>query len=410
MIYRHITENILQAIADTPVLLLSGARQTGKSTLIQWIIEKKYPATYITMDDSNYLSAAINDPAGFIASFTDNVVIDEIQRAPELFIAIKSIVDKDRKPGKFILTGSANVMLLPKLYETLAGRIEILNLYPFSEAEICENPKCYAKDVFSANPMDWRSKDALTQEKLLNRVVRGGYPEILKRKTHERQKAWFKSYITTILQKDIRDLSNINRINEVPLLLSLIASRTSGLFNLSEFSRVLGIPQTTLKRYLSLLEVTFLINYLPAYSGNLGKRITKSPKIFFSDTGLACYLIGFNMENVKDYQGFWGAILENFVVMELTKQLSAKNEMIRLFHFRSQSGMEVDIVLENEKGEIAGIEVKASSTVKTDDFKGLKYLSQNIKQFKKGIVLYTGKSVVPFGNNLFAMPIETLWN
>jgi predicted AAA+ superfamily ATPase len=262
MIERKIKPKLLKALTDSPVVLVHGARQTGKSTLLKHVAEKDYPARYLTFDDSGILSAAQNNPHDFISGYSGNLVIDEVQRVPEIFLAIKGFVDKNRKAGKFILTGSANVLLLPKVSESLAGRIEILNLFPFSQSEISGAEINFIDGLFGN---DLKPKD-ISQKKndLANKVVTGGFPEMLTRKDRARQNAWIKSYITTILQRDVRDIANIEKLSELPKLLSLFASRAGTLLNFAELSRSAAIPQTTLKRYVSLLEAIFMIHILPA--------------------------------------------------------------------------------------------------------------------------------------------------
>jgi len=410
MYLRNLTRNIVEALGDTPVVLLNGARQTGKSTLVQWICKNQHPAQYVTLDDVSVLSAAQTDPAGFLAGFSGPLVVDEIQRVPELFLALKAQVDRDRTPGRFLLTGSANVLVLPKLADTLTGRMEILSLWPFSQGEIQSHKETFVDSVFS--PEYSRSKEA-TEEKdsLFQSILIGGFPEVIQRTSEARRKAWFNAYITTILQRDIRDLSRIEGLASIPRLLSLLAIRSGHLLNFSEISRASGLPQATLKRYMALLEATFLIKRLPPWSANLSKRLVKSPKIFVIDTGLLGYLIGMDKNRLSAEPERAGPLLENFVIMELTKQTSWSQTRPAMFHFRTQVGSkEVDIVLEDAAGRIVGIEVKAAHTIKAGDLVGLKLLAEEAQdRFVRGIVLYTGSQFVPFGNNIMAVPVSALW-
>lgn len=409
MIHRHISAPLLDALADTPVVLLHGARQTGKSTLAQWFAAEKHAGRYLTLDDAAVLAAARSDPSGFIGGLKGPVVIDEVQRAPELFLAIKASVDRDRKPGRFLLTGSANVLLLPRLSESLAGRIEVLKLWPLSQGELEGSKEGFIDELFggqlanTANPREGSSR-------FLSRLLRGGYPPVNQRPSAERQKAWFGSYITTILQRDVRDLANIDGLTALPRMLSLLAARAASLMNLSELSRSLAMPLTTLKRYIALLETTFLIQTLPPWSTNMGKRLVKTPRLILSDTGLMSYLLGLSEERLGDQPNLLGPLLENFVVMELQKQVSWSRVQPRLFHFRTQTGQEVDIVLEDAAGRLVGVEVKASSTVSSQDFKGLGALSElSGRRFHRGVVLYTGSESIPFGPKLHALPLNALW-
>ena len=408
MIKRKITPKLLAALKDSPVVLVHGARQTGKSTLVKHLSENDYPAKYLTFDDPTILSAARSSPLEFLTNYDDNLVIDEVQRVPEIFLTIKGLVDKKRKSGKYILTGSSNVLLLPKVSESLAGRMEILNLFPFSQSEISGSDYNFIDEIFKKDfkpNVDPKKKNDLT-----DRILSGGFPEMLFRKERLRQEAWFKSYVTTILQRDVRDIVNIEKLSELPRLLKLLASRAGTLFNFAELSRSAAIPQTTLKRYISLLEVIFLILPLPAWSGNLSKRLIKTPKLYLSDTGLLSHLISFEHDKIVNDPLSWGRIVENFILLELLKQSSWSNYNLSLFYFRTSSGQEVDFIIEHSNGSLVGIEVKASAKVTADNFNHLRvFAEENRKKFLRGFVFYTGAEIIPFAKNLFAMPISTLW-
>lgn len=408
MIDRHIASYLLDAVADTPVVFLNGARQTGKSTLVKAITQRSHPARYITLDDATILAAIKHDPTGFVGGLNGSVVIDEVQKAPELFPIIKADVDRNRLPGRFLLTGSANVLLLPHLSESLAGRMEILSLWPFSQGELDGVKETFPDALFAPkfHPLLAEKEAPVT---LHQRMIKGGYPEAVNRAKEERRAAWFESYITTILQRDIRDLANIEGLTSLPRLLTLIASRTPALLNFSELSRTLAMPQSTLKRYMALLETTFLVQHLPAWSGNLGKRLVKSSKLVMSDTGLMSHLLGANKDHLAG-SPFIGPLLENFVIMELKKQITWSATKPQIFHFRTQTGQEVDVVLEDRIGKLVGIEVKSSATVSAQDFKGLKAFKEAVpKRFYRGVVLYTGSESISFGADLFAVPVYALW-
>ncbi len=409
MIWRNITQPLLEALSDSPVVFLSGARQTGKSTLTKHLAAGEHPARYLTLDDATTLAAARTDPDGFIQGLSEPVVLDEVQRAPDLFLAIKAEVDRDRQPGRFLLTGSADVLLLPKVSESLAGRMEILTLWPFSQGELDGRREQFVDALFAEClppfPSDAEEETALTE-----RVLRGGYPEVLSRPTPRRRDAWFEAYVTTLLQRDVRDLANIEGLTAMPRLLSLLAARTGSLLNYSEISRSSGLPQTTLKRYMTLLETTFLLQTVPAWSGNLGKRLVKSPRLMLSDTGLAAHLMGLSEDRLDRDRHRLGPLLENFVLMELRKQVSWSTARATLFHFRTQTGQEIDLVLERTDGRLVGVEVKASRSVSGAAFKGLKALSEaQPERFHRGVVLYGGTEPVSFGPNLHALPFDALW-
>lgn len=410
MIERHLTQRIVDALKDTPVVYVQGARQTGKSTLVQQIAKGVHAASYYTLDAAAVLSAAQGDPEGFIAGLDGPAVIDEVQRVPDLALAIKAAVDKERTPGRFLLTGSANVMALPRVADSLAGRVELHTLWPFSQGEIEGNRVSFVERAFVDKGARIHGKEDFKEGALVERVLVGGYPESQSRKKAERRRAWFESYITTILQRDVRDISNIENLTEVPKLLALLASRACSLVNYADMARSLAMPQSTLKRYMALLEATFLVRLLPAWSSNLGKRLAKSSKLILSDTGLLAHLLGMDRTRVKHDRTLFGHVLENFVAMELIKQLSWSAVGLQLFHFRTNSGQEVDFVIEDRSGGLIGIEVKAGANIDSKDFSGLRLLAELTgKRFRHGFVLHLGDVPVPFGKNLHALPIQYLW-
>ncbi len=410
MVRRNLTRNLTNALSDTPVVLLIGARQVGKSTLVKSLEIDGYSPSYITFDDLTVLNAAKTNPKAFVESIETPVIFDEIQRVPEIFLSIKEVVDRNRGNGMFLLTGSANVLLFPKIADSLAGRMEVLELYSFSQGEI-EGYKEEFIDLICAD--DFKPKRSIKtdqREVLFERVLTGCYPEAIKRKTKARRRAWFNSYVTTLLQRDVRDLANLEGLSNLPRLLSVLAARATGLVNYAEISRSSGLPQTTLKRYMALLKSLFLIVEIPAYSGNLTRRLTKSPKLFFTDTGLLAFLQNLNWEKIKFQPSLAGLILENFVVLELKKQRSWAKTPVEIFHFRTSNDQEVDIILELPNGEIVGIEIKSGASITNKAFKGLKILEEVMgKKFKRGIVFYTGEHTVAFGEKLFAVPIYSLW-
>ncbi|HEY3244962.1 MAG TPA: ATP-binding protein [Phycisphaerae bacterium] len=408
MIARHLGLRLVQALGRAPVVLLQGARQTGKSTLARALTAGQHPARYLTFDDAALLSAAQHDPAGFLSRFEGPLVLDEVQKAPELFVAIKLNVDRRRTAGRFLLTGSANVLSLPRLSDSLAGRMEIHTLWPLSQGEIEGRREGFIDAVFAENFKLPASRAARAD--LPDRLLRGGYPEIARSDSQERRSAWFSSYVTTMLHRDVRDLAGIEGLSELPRLLSLLATRAGSLLNFADIARGLSMPQTTLKRYFALLEATFLVQPLPAWFANLGQRLVKSPKLYLNDSGLLAHLQGADRERWSADPLLSGPILENFVVMELRKQATWSRIRPELFHFRTPAGREVDIVLEARGGRLVGIEVKAGATLSSADFKNLRILQELTgRRFRRGVVFYTGSEPIPFGHDLFALPIENLW-
>lgn len=405
MFKRNLLKSIKTALTDTPVVLIIGARQVGKTTLAISLAED-----YLTFDDANVVATAKNSLKDFINNLSKPIILDEIQRCPEILSAIKMAVDKNRQAGQFILTGSANVLTLPRVSESLAGRMEVQRLRPLSQGEILGKKETFIELLFADDfnlPTNFPNEE---RNDLFTKMLIGGYPEVVSRKSETRRQDWFRNYINTILQRDIRDLANIEGLVDLPRLLELLAARAGGILNYAEVSRSIGFPQMTLKRYMTLLETTFLIETVPAWSGSIKKRLIKAPKLFIGDTGLFSYLLDLNLERLQSDPTLAGALTENFVVGELKKQEGWSKTRVKMFHFRTSNDREVDIILETSSGEIVGIEVKSSSSVNRHDFKGLRLLADSLpKKFSRGIILYTGNQFLAFGDNLFAVPIQALW-
>ena len=412
MIYRHLTDRLLDALADSPAVLVNGARQTGKSTLVQSANLAKQGRQYLTFDDPGILAAAKSDPNGFVAGLNTPVTLDEVQHVPEIFPVIKAAIDRSRQPGTFLLTGSANVLLLPRLSESLAGRMEVLTLWPFSQGEMRGVQESFVDTLFSRQPVGWSAVAASPQrDELLEAVLAGGYPLAVARTSLARRDAWFQSYVLTILQREIRDLANLADLTAVPRLLSVVATRAGGLLNFADLSRNVALPQTTLKRYFALLEATFLVQLLRPWARNLGKRVIQTPKIYVNDSGLLAYLQGVTLERLKTEGNLAGARLENFAVMELRKQSTWSATQPELFFWRTASGQEVDIVLEDRAGRVVGVEIKASATLGSNDVRGLQALASAAgKSWVRGVVLYAGTEIIPFASNLHGVPFGRLWS
>jgi uncharacterized protein len=413
MYTRHLTPLLLDALADTPVVVVNGARQSGKSTLVQTVAAAQVDAParqYLTLDDTVVLHAAQGDPAGFINGLQGPVTLDEVQRAPGLFLAIKAAVDRQRQPGRFLLTGSADVLLLPGIADSLAGRMEVLSLWPLSSAELAGSPVFNRADwLFNG---DWAALKVPACERavLISRLVEGGYPDAVARGSARRRATWFDSYVQAILQRGVRELANIEQLTEVPNLLRLLATRSGSLLNFAELARTAGLPQTTLKRYFALLEMLFLVVRVSSWERNPGKRLVKAPKVYLPDVGLLNHLQGESAESLLARTGLPGAVVETLVLSELLKHLAFSAQRLSLWHYRTQTNVEVDFVLENPMGQMTGIEVKASSTVDGKDFKGLRHLQETEPAlFQRGVVLYAGREVVPFGDKLWAVPLSMWW-
>jgi hypothetical protein len=406
---RHIAPLLTEALADTPVVLINGARQSGKSTLAQ-TQSTGTPRQYLTLDDAVVLNAAKSDPAGFIDGLQGAVTLDEVQRVPEIFLAIKAAVDRQRQPGRFLLTGSANVLLLPGIADSLAGRMEVLSLWPLSSAEIADSAGLNRADALFQGDWSGLMVPPCERAALIERLLAGGFPEAVSRTSARRRDAWFDSYVQAILQRDVRELANIEQLTEIPNLLALLATRSGTLLNFAELSRSAAIAQSTLKRYFALLEMLFLVVRVPSWERNAGKRLVKAPKVFLPDSGLLNYLTGSTAESLSAKPGLAGGLVETFVLAELLKHLAFSGARLSLWHYRTQTNIEVDFILENRLGQITGIEVKAGATVDAKDFKGLRHLQETEAAiFQRGMVLYAGREVVPFGNNLWAVPLSVWW-
>lgn len=405
-LYRRLTEpRLAEALADTPVILIHGPRQCGKTTLALQV-GKRRRYQYYTFDDAATLAAARADITGFVTRLERRAILDEVQHVPELFAALKPIIDKDRKASSFILTGSSNVLLIPRLSDSLAGRMEIFRLYPLAQVELARARPTFLDAMFSAAqdfPHQGREGKALAE-----RIVRGGYPVVQKR-TPRRRQDWYANYVETLIQRDVRDLARIGSLDALPKLLTLAASQTSRLANLSELASSFELSRPTIHNYLTLIERLFLVEFLPPWFNNRLKRLIKTPKLHFGDTGLTCSLLRCSAAELDDQRELLGQLLETFVYGEIAKQASAHPERISLYHLRDKDGYEVDIVIQFGV-RYSGIEVKAASSVGERDFRGLKRLREILgARFHTGIVLYDGDRVLPFGDRMLAVPLSALW-
>lgn len=396
-----------EALADTRVVLVNGARQAGKSTLTR-LATAGVPGSIVRLlDDPATLRAAKDEPTGFV-EHQGLMVIDEIQLAPELLRPIKVEVDLDPTPGRFLLTGSSRILALRTLPDALPGRMEIIELWPFSQGEMSGDPDRFIDAAFRLGPRmdhssDWRRKD------YLERVVVGGFPEAVRR-TPRRRAAFFDSYLTTLIERDVLEVANIERRGDLLKLLALLAGRAGQLLVPSTLSGQSGIPRTTLVRYLELLASVFLIKTIPAWASNLTQRAVGTPKLAFVDTGVASHLIGQDAVRLSEPSGAAGPMMENFVAMELARQLSWSEERGTLYHYRTKDGSEVDAVIETPDGRVVGVAVKAGATVRTEDLSGLRGLANALgERFIAGYVLYTGQQTLPFGDKILAVPLDALW-
>lgn len=404
---RNIQEKLLHYLSIFPVVLLMGARQTGKTTLVR-NLSLSQKLSFLTFDDPSLFRAAKEDPIGFLKQQSKPLIIDEVQRVPELFVAIKYLVDQEDRVGQFLLTGSANPLLLPTLSDSLAGRMGSLYLCPLSQGELFGKKENFFPWIFSEN-FQKKSFREISLYSLGNMIYKGGFPRVQNYSSNFDIETWIEEYLQTILSRDIKDLANIEKIYYFFDLLQLLAHRSGSLFNGSDLARTLKISTSTLYRYISLLEIIFFIFRLPAWFINHAKRVSKSPKIYISDSGILSYLLKAGPECCKTNPSLFGVLLESFVASELVKQNSFSQMSIELFHYREGSN-EVDIVCEERAGKIVGVEIKSSSTIRPSDFDGLQRLKEVSKdRFLRGIILYSGSEMIPFGENFWAIPISALW-
>lgn len=402
---RLISRQITDAMADTRVVLIAGPRQSGKTTLAQQIAGDDIP--FFTLDDATQLSAARADPVGFLRGL-DRAVIDEVQRAPELLLAIKTEVDRDKRPGRFLLTGSANLMALPKVADSLAGRMEVVRLLPLAQSELRGAGGRFLDEAFGGNLP--ASGATAVGDDLVDLVLAGGYPEALERARWTRRQAWYRSYVDAIVKRDVQDIAQIEKLGQMPKLLAVMAAHSGQLVNYSGFGGKLGMNHVTTQKYMNIFESVYLAQSVPPWFTNTLKRLTKSPKLHFLDSGLLAALQDVSPDHVARDRTAFGALLETFVFAELQKLASWSDTRVSVSHFRDKDGNEVDFVLENQRGEVVGIEVKAAATVTAGDFGGLRKLAGACgDKFVQGFVLYDHDQAVPFGDKMHALPMAALW-
>ncbi|MGW2664157.1 ATP-binding protein [Nocardia tengchongensis] len=404
---RHATDAVRDALSDTRVVLVNGARQSGKSTLVRAVAGDR-AATWRDLDRPDDRQAAIVDPVGFVDD-EGLMVIDEIQRVPDLLLPIKVAVDTDPRPGRYLLTGSSRLLGLRDLPDTLPGRMETIELWPFSQGEIDGAPDGFVDAAFRGGPAIGADSE-ISRVEYTERIVRGGFPEAVARTDPRRRGRFLDSYVQNLIERDVRQLSEIERAPQLTGMVRLLAARSATLVNPGSLSGELELARGTAQRYLRLLEEIFLIKRIPGWSRNIGTRVTSMPKLVFVDSGVAARMLAADAHTLRRPGGPFGPLLEGFVISELARQLTWCETPVEMYHYRDQNKVEVDVVLEDRRGAVVGIEVKAASTVKSEDFRGLRILEQKLgDEFLAGIVLYTGGHTLPFGPKLRAMPVSSLW-
>lgn len=412
MIPRHLQGLVKDSLAYFPVVLITGARQVGKSTLAHALIGKPWPATYLTLDDRSTLDTALSDPDGLLRANAAPLVLDEVQRAPDLLRAIKLVVDRDRKPGRYLLTGSANLMTLRTVSETLAGRVAIHRLLPFSWAERnrCGIPSLlgdlFEVDDAAAVVRKYRGRHP-PHANLLDAILGGGYPPAATTPSAAARRRWLEAYRQTYIERDVRDLVNIQHLREFGRLLALCALRTGQTMNATAFARELAMPHMTVRRYLDLLAMTYQISLVPAYHTNVGLRLVKTPKLYVTDTGLACHLSETRDWNTLERQGRVGAMLETWVANEIAKWIACQDGYYQLYFWRTHAGQEMDFLLARGE-ELVAIEVKANTAVTHRDLMGIEACERTLgNRLRFSLILYRGDQVLGIGPRRIAAPLET---
>ena len=406
MYSRHSEASIREALADTPVVSINGPRQGGKTTLAKHLADSNW--TFYSLDDEITFKSATEDPAGFINRL-DQAIIDEVQRVPELMHTIKYSVDRDDRPGKFLLTGSAQILRLPKIKESLAGRLEIVPLYPLSPSEIYDtSPPQFLSLLFQGEPPD--VSDVVTGADLLKVLVSGGFPRALSKSNETRRGKWFRTYLSALLENDASDAISSENTDGLSHLAEVLAQYSGQLTNFSEIANNTKTSSKTVSRHVHLLEQIYVVGRLQPWFRNGLNRLIKTPKLHFIDSGLLTTIKGYNLAQLERERSLLGPILETFVYTELLKQINWSAFYISFYHYRDKDNTEIDFVLEDNSGFLVGIEVKASATVRSEDFKGLRKLfAIDPENFKIGIVLYDGTQVLPFGEKMFAVPVSAMW-
>ena len=403
---RAIQSKLDEAFADTPAVLVSGPRQAGKTTLVRQIAQDQ-GLRYLTLDDPMVQLAARQDPVAWIREL-DRAVIDEVQRAPDLLLAIKKSIDEDRRAGRFLLTGSANLMTLPTVADSLAGRMETLTLLPLSQSEIAGSHGNWIDQAFQGALLS--TGQPVMGAQLVRTVLRGGYPEAIARDSDRRRNAWAQQYIDALIQRDVRDIATIDKLDELPRLLNAIAQTAGSVSNYSGLGAAVNLDSKTTAKYVGIFEQMYLLNRVDAWARNRLKRLVKSPKMQFVDSGLLATLIELGADEVSRDRTRFGNVLETFVYGELVKHAAVSDRRYRIMHYRDADQNEVDFVLEDVAGRMVAIEVKASATLTAKDLKGLKKLSQLAgDDFVMGVVLHDGSEIVPLGDKLWAAPVSSLW-
>ena len=412
LVERHVRPALEEALDVFRVVVLHGARQCGKTTLAR-LVARERGGTYVSLDDDLDRSAALSDPITFLQNRRYPLVIDEVQLAGDRLVrAVKRLVDEDPATGRFLLTGSTNFLTVPVISESLAGRVRILNLRPFSQAEIAEHRSVTIENWFQGRP-DLTLRSQTTRHQYFEIACTGGYPEAVRLKGWRHD--WFEAYFQTVIQRDLLALAEIRQEASLEQLLRWTAASTATELNISEVSRRLGISRPTVVKYLEWLDSVFLVRRLPSWSRNLAGRASRRSKLHVTDSGLTAALLGTSPEALAAPTApAAGPVLENFVVNEISNQLSARSRRTSLFHLRHHKGQEVDLILERRDATMVAVEVKTTQSPSTSHARHIAWLRNHLDRvapgsFRAGILLHTGRQNLKLSDRLFACPIDTLW-
>lgn len=408
LIERQARALIVEALTYSRVVLVLGARQVGKSTLARQIVTSEHPAEIVSLDDQATRDAARVDPHGLVADLCGPALIDEVQLAPELLPAIKQAVDEDPTPGRFLLTGSANVLTAPRIYESLAGRTRRIELWPLAQSEIHATHTSFVDELFAGEPP--HVTDApIGRAAFVELVARGGYPAV--RNLAERQRRlWHRDYVQSIVERDLRDIASATKLSQMPQLIRLLASSSGKLLDYRKLARDLQLSDKTVRAYVELLRTTYLLHVVPAWRPGLRARELQAPKLYLTDTGLLTQQLGVDERRIARDDQVSGPVLETFCAMEILKHQSWANTDCTIHHYRIGND-EVDLILEAQSGEIVAVEVKASASIRPADWRIVQRLRERRNdRFRAGVVLYTGRRTLPLGDRIWAVPISGLWS
>lgn len=411
---RRAAEVLPESLSAFRVVVVHGARQVGKTTVAR-ALAQQFGAAYLTLDDTDVLSAARADPPTFLSASGTPLVIDEVQRVGQpLVLAIKSVVDRNDRPGQFLLTGSTNFLTVPSIAETLAGRADIVTLWPLSQGELRAGADDFVDRALSgAAALLDHTGETLERPAYFEALSIGGYPAAQRLAARTRRR-WFTRYVETVLAREIEMAADIRRADALTLMIRYLAATTAQELVVSTVGQRVGIDRGTAQHYVSWLETVFLVHRVPGWSRNLTAKVVRRPKLYLTDTGVAGALLGKDagvLQRPTDPAG--GALFETFAANEIAKQLTWCETPARLFHFRENNGAEVDLVVEADDGRVVAIEVKATSTPRPEDFRWLAHLRDRLDstqgEFTVGVVLHTGQRRLPFGDRLVALPASDLW-